>query len=282
MQEAAIFLTPWEFSPFVFVLCVGAVALYARGLAHTSPDERPGVGRRIAFFAGWGLIYFVMQTHYDYLSQHVFFVHRVQHLVLHHLGPFLVALAQPLAVLARGLPPNVVAKLVVPVWRHPIIRAVYRLFQNAVVAPLLFVGLIYLWLTPSVHFDAMLSARYYAAMNWSMLLDGLLFWSLVLDPRTKAEGARVGLGARIWVVLLAIPPQIAIGAYIAMSRKDLFDVYAVCGRAWPISPATDQHLGGFITWMPASMMHAIAALIVLSRWMRADARRAGLASCAHT
>jgi putative membrane protein len=282
MPEAAIFLTPWEFSPAAFALCVGALVFYGRGLARMSPAERPGVGRRTAFFVGWGLIYFVMQTHYDYFSQHVFFIHRIQHLVLHHLGPFLVALAQPLAVLARGLPRGFTTNIIAPVWRHPFTRGTYRFLQNPVVAPLLFVGLIYLWLTPSIHFDAMLSARYYAVMNWSMLLDGLLFWSLVLDPRTKAEGARIGLGARIWVVLLAIPPQIAIGAYIAMSRKDLFDVYAVCGRAWSIAPRADQHLGGFITWIPASMMHAVAALVILSRWMHADAGRAELATCAHT
>ncbi|HMA32423.1 MAG TPA: cytochrome c oxidase assembly protein [Casimicrobiaceae bacterium] len=98
--------------------------------------------------------------------------------------------------------------IIAPAWRHPLTRGAYRFLQNPVVAPVLFVGLIYLWLTPAVHFDVMLSDRYYAVMNWSMLLDGLLFWSLVLDPWTKAEGARIGLGARIWVVLLAIPPQI--------------------------------------------------------------------------
>src|SRR5512135_486481 len=104
MLKAAIFLTPWEFSPAVLALCVGAVAFYARGLARMSATERPGVGRRIAFFVGWGLVYFVMQTHYDCFSRHVFFIHRIQHLVLHHLGPSLVVLAQPLTVLARGLP----------------------------------------------------------------------------------------------------------------------------------------------------------------------------------
>ena len=188
MPEAAIFLTPWEFSPAVFALCVGAVVFYGRGLARMSPTERPGVGRRIAFFVGWALIYFVMQTHYDYYSQHVFFIHRIQHLVLHHLGPFLVAFAQPLAVLARGLPRGVTTNVIAPVWRHPVTRGAYRFLQNPVVAPVLFVGLIYLWLTPAVHFDVMLSARYYAVMNWSMLLDGSAL--LVAGARSADEGRR--------------------------------------------------------------------------------------------
>ncbi|MGA8032785.1 MAG: cytochrome c oxidase assembly protein [Casimicrobiaceae bacterium] len=282
MSTVLEFLLPWDFSPLAFLAWSLSALLYVRGLQLTPVARRPHPARSAAYLGGGALMYFVLQTRYEYLSTHMFFLHILQQFAVHHLGPFLVALAQPLAVLARGLPRDVTTNIIAPVWRHPVTRGAYRFLQNPVVAPVLFVGLIYLWLTPAVHFDVMLSARYYAVMNWSMLLDGLLFWSLVLDPRTKAEGARIGLGARIWVVLLAIPPQIAIGAYIAMSRKDLFDVYAVCGRAWSIAPRTDQHLGGFITWIPASMMHAVAALIILSRWMHADAGRAELASCAHT
>jgi putative membrane protein len=48
----------------------------------------------------------------------------------------------------------------------------YRFVQGPVVAPLLFVGLIYFWLSPSIHFAAMLSLDRYQAMNWSMVIDG--------------------------------------------------------------------------------------------------------------
>jgi len=267
--DAAAFLQPWEFSPAVLLLCAGAIGLYLAGLARTPAPERPGRGRRLAFVLGWGLVYAVMQTRFDFWSQHMFFVHRVQHLVLHHLGPFLIALSQPLTVLGRGLPAGA-RRALRAFWHQPATRFIYRAVQNAVVAPVLFVGLIFLWLVPAVHFDAMLSAPRYALMNWSMLLDGLLFWALLLDPRTREQGAPVGLGARIWIALLAIPPQIAIGAHIALADHDLFDVYAVCGRIWDLTPQADQAIGGFVTWIPAAMMHVVAMLILLGRWMRAD------------
>jgi putative membrane protein len=267
--SAAAFLLPWEFSPAVLALCAGAIGLYVAGFARTPAPQRPGRGRQLAFVLGWGLVYAVMQTRFDFWSQHMFFVHRVQHLVLHHLGPFLVALSQPLPLLARGLPAGA-RRALRAFWHRPATRFVYRALQNAVVAPVLFVGLIFLWLVPAVHFDAMLSAPRYALMNWSMLLDGLLFWALLLDPRTRAQGAPVGLGARVWIALLAIPPQIAIGAHIALADHDLFDVYAVCGRIWDLTPQADQAIGGFVTWIPAAMMHVVATLILLGRWMRAD------------
>ncbi|MGA8007439.1 MAG: cytochrome c oxidase assembly protein, partial [Burkholderiales bacterium] len=227
-----------------------------------------GVARRIGFFSGLALIYFVMQTHYDYLSQHMFYIHRLQHLVLHHTGPFLIALSQPQAVIARGLPQRLHDRVLAPAWRHPLVQGVYRLLQNWFVAPVLFVGLIYLWLTPEIHFYAMLNGPLYHVMNWSMLLDGLLFWFLMLDPRSKAQGALLGLGPRIGVLLVAAVPQLLIGADIALATHDLFNVYGVCGRAWAIDPLEDQQLGGLITWIPAGMMHVIGTLVVLSYWMR--------------
>ena len=182
--------------------------------------------------------------------------------------------------LAGGLPADIGERFVRPFWRRPVTRAAYRLLQNAFVAPVLFVGLIFLWLQPAVHFDAMLSAPRYALMNWSMLLDGLLFWAMLFDPRTREQGATTGLGLRVLIVLLAIPPQIWIGAHIALADHDVFDVYAICGRVWDFTPREDQGIGGIVTWIPASMMHVTAALILIGRWMRADRDRARPPKCA--
>jgi putative membrane protein len=270
LRDIAAFLLPWEFSPALFALCFGSVGLYVSGLVRSQAGERPHVGRRIAFFAGWLFIYAVMQTRYDYLSQHMFFIHRLQHLALHHLGPFLLALSLPLGVMARGLPDRIADRWIAPFWSSRPMRAIYRAIQHPVVAPVLFVGLIYFWLNPTAHFDVMLSARYYAIMNWSMLLDGMLFWALVMDPRSREQGALTGFGTRIWMVLLAIPAQILIGAYISLSEKDLYPVYHVCGRVLDFAPRTDQILGGIVTWIPASMMHGVAAVVLIGLWMRAD------------
>jgi len=136
----------------------------------------------------------------------------------------------------------------------------------------LFVGLIYLWLWPSIHFRAMLSLREYKCMNWSVAVDGLLFWSLILDPRAKEEGAAMRFGPRIPLALLTMVPETIIGAYLSLHQAIVYTVYGVCGRLWPVDPVTDQQLGGLIIWIPASMMCSAAALIVLRRWIYHDER----------
>lgn len=272
VREVLAFLVPWEFSPLAFVLCVGATAAYARGLARMPKAERPSIWRRIGFFVGFALVWIVVQTRFDYYAQHMFFMHRIQHLVLHHLGAFLIALSNPVAVLGFGLPRPLVERLLKPLWRRRGMQLALRAIQNVWVAPILFVGLLYFWLTPAVHFVAMLSPRWYWVMNWSMFLDGLAFWALVLDTRKPGE-AWAGYGARIWMVLLAMPPQIVLGAYIALSGAELFDVYGLCGRAWNMSAATDQTIGGLLIWIQAADMHVIAAIVLIARWMRADRGR---------
>lgn len=271
LRDTLAFLVPWEFSPLAFVLCVGGAVAYAVGLARTPRPERPSRWRSAAYFVGFGLVWVVMQTRFDYYAQHMFFMHRIQHLVLHHLGAFLIAISNPVAVLGRGLPRPLVDMLAA-LWRRPAMRLAVRMVQNVWVAPLLFVGLLFFWLTPAIHFMAMLSPGLYWVMNWSMLIDGVLFWALVLDPRGPGE-AWAGFGARIWMVILAMPPQIVLGAYISLSGTELFDVYGLCGRAWDMSAATDQTLGGLLIWIQAADMHVIAALILIARWMRADRGR---------
>ncbi|WP_346797467.1 cytochrome c oxidase assembly protein [Halomonas sp. Bachu 37] len=264
IEGGLAYLLPWEFSPAWTLTCLIAAVIYWRGLNRRRRGGKPeGVWRPFAFFLGIAAIYAATQTHYDYLAQYMFFIHRSQHLVLHHVAPFLIALAAPLPILAAGLPHRA-RNLPGTTLAVQTLRPGYRLLQQPMIAALLFVGLIYFWLIPQVHFDAMLSHRLYQLMNWSMLLDGLLFWWLVLDPRSPEKGG-LGYGVRIIVLVSVVPPQILLGAYLTFSNNVLFDVYAVCGRAWPLAPMTDQRLGGLITWIPAAMMSLLAILVVIGR-----------------
>ena len=142
------------------------------------------------------------------------------------------------------------------------------MLQQPLIAGALFVGLVYFWLTPSIHFTAMLDARRYRLMNWSMAVDGLLFWWLMLTPRRAQGSIAVGYGQRIAILVAAGFLQLFLGAYIALSKTVLFDVYGICGRAWAMSALTDQQLGGLCTWIPPAMMSLIGVLIVIHHLLR--------------
>lgn len=250
---------PWDFSWVEFLSAVLGLWWYWRGIARSAPEERPGLGRRLSFVLGIAVVYAVLQTRFDYMAQHEFFLNRVQHIFMHHLGPFLLALSWPGHMLKRGMP--------APFRRlteHPVLVRAIRIIQQPLLASVLFVGLVYLFLTPAVQFRVMLDPRLYALMNWSMVGDGILFWCLVLDPRPK-ELAHVGYGTRMVLPVAVMFPQIALGAYIAFNSHDLYPYYDLCGRLFPsISALYDQHIGGIVAWIPAGMMSAIGFVTVLN------------------
>ena len=268
-QTIALF-APYEFSPTVLLTCGTAALLFHRG--------RRGVivgrGRRLMFWLGLALMYSVLQTQYDYYAQHMFFMHRLQHFVLHHLAPFLIALAAPAEILMAGLPLTIHHHIAAPLRRNPALRCIYRTMQKPLIATLLYVGLIYLWLIPGLHFYAMLNVPLYNTMNWGMALDGLLFWWMVFNLRTPGSSDVSHYGERILLLFLEMLPQILIGAHIALSQRDLYDVYGVCGRAWPLSAEVDQQIGGLLTWIPPAMMSTAGALVLLHRWVASANRSA--------
>ena len=116
---------------------------------------------------------------------------------------------------------------------------VVRVIQQPVLAAFLFVGLVALWLIPAVHFRAMIDPKLYQLMNWSMVVDGVLFWTLVLDPRPKPP-ARVSFAGRAIMAFAVVPPQILIGALIAFASHDIYAFYAWCGRIYPSIDALDR------------------------------------------
>ena len=264
LEGSIAFLQPYEFSPTVLLACLGAALLYQRGWRRAGG----GVGQALMFWIGLVGMYVMLQTQFEYYAQHSFFMHRLQHLVLHHVAPFLIAVSAPAAIIGAGLPKAIHRHVVAPMRRNRVLRWLYAAIQEPMVAGAIFVGLIYFWLIPSVHFYAMLNVPLYNAMNWGMAIEGLLFWWMIFNLRVPGSSDMRHYGYRLLVLFLVMFPQIALGAYIALSDHDLFGIYAACGRILPITPLVDQAIGGLLTWVPAAMMSFVGGLVLVHRWNR--------------
>ncbi len=264
--ELPLFL-PWEFSWVTFLATALSLGWFVRGLRVVRKDARPRNWRIGAFVLGLVLIYAVLQTHIDYYAQHAFFVHRAQQLVLHHIGPFLIALGAAGPVVRAGMPDFVRR---IADWRP--LQRIVDFMQHPAIAPVLFVGLLYFWLTPAIHTPAMLDRDIYDIMNWSMAINGILFWSLILDPRPTPP-ARISALLRMALILVIELPQMLLGAILSLSTTDYYPVYKICGRVLPITALSDQHYGGLIIWLPGTMM-SLAAMIVVLINLRLNEERA--------
>jgi putative membrane protein len=249
-------LVPWEMSFSIIIVTAVTVILFIRGCLICKLFFR----QKLCFWAGLFLMYFVSHTQADYYAEHEFFVHQLQSLVLHSLGPFFIVLSCPKDALSAGFP--MAGKRLIQIvsgWKP--LQCLVKVLLHPVIVVLMFVVLSLFWLYPAIHFIAMLDWRVYRLMNWSMVLNGLMFWSVVLDSHSLLSS-----GSRIAMMLVVIPPQILLGAIIFFTPHDLYPIYTLCGRAFTgMSSVTDQQIGGLILWMHGAMMSVFGILIVIHK-----------------
>src|SRR5260370_57401 len=140
-------LIPWEPSFGLVAVFVVAAALFARG----SRRVHISVARRAAFWVGLALFYIALHTRLDYYAEHEFFVHRLQHLVLHHLAPLILMSAYPGSALRAGLPPR--WRSAVRRWQYrPPVRIVAAVVLNPTFISAAFVFSVTFSLIPPVHY----------------------------------------------------------------------------------------------------------------------------------
>jgi putative membrane protein len=261
------FWMPWEFSWPIYLATGLTLGWFFHGLKLLPKDQHPPLWRLLCFVLGVASFWIVLQTRIDYYAQHMFFVHRWAHFVLHHFGAFFIALGMSGPVLFAGMPgflkPLVTARPV---------QATVSFLQHPVMAPFLFVALLYLWLIPQIHTRVMLDANIYEFMNWTMAINGVMFWSVVLDSRAKPP-ARMSHLMRALMILVIELPQMVLGAILSLTERDIYPVYTICGRVMNMTALNDQHYGGLIIWLPGTLT-SFAAMIVVLVTMRLNEEKA--------
>ncbi|ARP96272.1 cytochrome c oxidase assembly protein [Bordetella genomosp. 13] len=255
-------LVPWEFSPVLVASFLVAIVLFVRG----QRVHRVTLARQILFWSGMVLLYLSLHTRLDYYAERMFFIHRAQHLVLHHLGPLLVMAAFPGSVMRAGLPLAWRVRLRDFLLTMPG-RVLQRVLTHPVLVPLLFVALVLVWLIPSVQFYSMLDWRLYRLMNWSVVISGFMYWNLILDRRPSPPAA-MSPGGRVLSPVLTMAPQMVAGAVIAFTETDIYPLFELCGRAVAMTAQMDQTIGGLTMWIPAALVEVIGLLVALGTLMR--------------
>src|SRR5690554_722634 len=260
-------LVPWEFSPTLVLAFIVGAGLFLRGRR----VHRVSVTRQAFFWVGLVLLYLSLHTRVDYYAERMFFIHRIQHLVLHHLGPLLIMGAYPGQVLRAGLPLRWRVRLRDFLRSGPG-RAIEAVLTNRILVPVLFVLLVVGFLIPTVQFYSMLDWRLYRLMNWSVVISGFMYWNLILDRRPSPP-AVLSPGGRVFCPVITMVPQIIAGAVITFSERDLYPIFDLCGRAIPgMTAITDQAIGGLTMWVLAGFIEVFGVLYALSTVMRLSSR----------
>jgi putative membrane protein len=266
----------WELEPNIVIMTLLACLVYAAGIL-----RRPATGdyfrlwRHGAFFAGVAAVFLSLESPIDGMADHLFWMHQIQHMLLRMIGPILIALSAPQAMLISGLPSSLRRGVLAPFAGSGVLRWIFSLLTNATVVAVLFIAALYVWQYPPYHNAAILNDGIHYTMHVTMLAGGLLFWWCIFDMRPPPMG--LGYGTRLMMLWIVTLSQIGLGAYTTLKSEVLYPAYDLAGRLFDINPLADELIGGFIIWVPSSMMCLLAAILVIHRWgvqeKRADDQR---------
>jgi len=68
--------------------------------------------------------------------------------------------------------------------------------------------------------------------------------------------------------IFTMAPQMVAGAYIALTERDLYPLFELCGRAIAMPALMDQSIGGLTMWIPAALVEVVGLLVALGTLMR--------------
>ena len=207
---------------------------------------------------------------------------------------FVVALASPIGVLARGylfsahMLQHLLLVLVVPplVWLalpHQATPRVRALDPKPKPGPrflepwILGLGAMWLWHAPTLCDAAGRSLGIQRVQTLSLLAMGAAFWWPILAPRAAHRLAP--FGAMLYLFTACVGCTI-LGIVVTFSPIEICSIYAhpvdrlgvmpLLRDRWGMSTKADQEIGGLMMWVPACLVYAAGILAMLARYYRDD------------
>ena len=177
-------LTQWSWSDPTLLIPILLAATYANGLRNWPHRRGFSKWRPYSFYAGLTLLALALASPIDVLSDDLFFMHMIQHLIMVMVAPPLLLLGAPTTPLLRGLPELLRKNMVAPLMRNLGVRSFYRVLTFAGTTWLLFTINMWAWHFYGGAYElATQNTPLHVFMHWTFITTASLFWWLVIDPR---------------------------------------------------------------------------------------------------
>jgi putative copper resistance protein D len=214
--------------------------------------------RRAAAFLG-GLLILVVATQSGIATVDTtsFTAHVIQHLLLGMAAPVLLAMGAPVTLALQSSKRRLRARLI-----KALHSPVVSVLSHPVTAWAAFGGTMFALYFTSLYADTLRSVPLHDLTHLAFVVSGcVFFWPVVgIDPTPH----RLGYGARMMYVMLALPFHTIIGVALLTQTKLIA----------PGLTLGDQQAGAGILWAAGELLGLIAVMIVGVQWMSAEEREA--------
>jgi putative membrane protein len=255
---------PVTLDPGVLVGIAALCVAYGAGARRRPVAATPA---RVAAFVGAILVLLVaLVSPVDRVADDLFSVHMTQHLLLGLLAPLLLVLAAPVRVASAALDRGTLD--VLARWTRA------RRFRRdsavvGVLAVLAHAVTFWAWHAPVLYEAAVRHPLVHALEHATLFGGGVALWAVVLPAYRRGHSGM----AIVWLFVSGMQGG-ALAALLTLAPRALYRVHGAGTAAWGTTPLDDQRLAGAVMWLPGGLVYAVAAIVVLLRWLDQAPRRA--------
>ena len=261
----------WSLDP-PLVLVVDLVILYWIGSRRTVTPQRTASVQRWrsgAFYTAMAVLAIALASPIEKLSEQLFWVHMIQHVLLMLVAAPLIVFARPWIRLWRALPLSGRRRLAR--WlshgeRTAPLRSLSRWLGSPAAGLGLFSVVLLGWHVPAM-FDATLHSEALHALEHTLFfaVAVLLFKQVIPSPPLRA---RLGDVQRVLYVVAAMTVSWVLAVVLALAPQALYPHYAhLASRPGGISALADQQLAAGVMWVPGSITFVIIIFVYVHRWL---------------
>jgi putative membrane protein len=267
--------TAWNFEQPLVLSNLGLFGtMYAVGLLRVW--RKAGVGKPIPvrnacfFAAGMLTLLVALLSPVDVFADELSWMHMIQHMLL-------MGVAAPLLVAGT---PFLVALWAFPLsWRRGYGRLKHRIEQWKPVRYLLwqpllmwsvFAFTLWIWHLPRLYEATLYDDLFHDFQHFTFVAVSCLFWRVLLDPVSRL---RLSRGAGVLYLFLTSLHATLLGVFMTLAPKTWYPFYEDRAPRWNLTGLEDQQIAGLIMWMPACMVYALVAALLLGWWLREDEKQ---------
>jgi cytochrome c oxidase assembly factor CtaG len=255
----------WAWDPALLFFVVLGI-LYFRGLkAFRGP--LPVRSWQIGlFYLGLAVLIAALVPPIDPLSDQLFFVHMIQHLMITSIGVPLMMLGVPFFICVRGISPGVRRRVYFPMIRNRLLRVVFAVLSKPLVSLGLFQAAYWFWHVPYFYNLALLHDGWHLVEHACFAWVSILLWRNIIDPAPMRSPLKMPV--RLLYVMALMASNVILSAFLTFSDEVW---YAYEGRPtpewWkPWTHLDDQQLGGLIMWVPGEFIDFFVASVIFMVW----------------
>ena len=255
----------WTLDPVLLVPLGLALLIYVIGWRRlTLRASKPRKGAML-FLSGWAVLTLALVSPLHEAGERSFTMHMIEHELIMLVATLLLAASSAGGVLAWGLPRPLRLALGGS-WKSPLAAAWKRLTEP-VTATVVQGIVMWVWHAPALFDRALEHSGWHIAQHACFFASALLFWWAMLHPRSRPSG--YGVSAACLFVTSMIGG--ALGALMSFSQSPWYADYAAMGMSGiGLDPVADQQLAGLLMWIPGGLVHGLAAIALVYRWLKAS------------